>query len=471
MQYQRALCWIRRDLRLSDHAALAAATRSSERVFVVFVFDTTLLNPLEDRDDRRLSFIAQSLEAMQRALRDRGSDLIVRHGDPADAIPELVHALDADALFFNRDYEPRARQRDEKVQHAVQAQGRACHDFKDHVVFEFPEIVTQQKQPYRVFTPYKRAWLAALEPAHTIELRPDLKRLASRQQAAPHAWDWDLEKIGFQPNALWLKAGEPAARARLDRFLKHIDRYHEQRDFPAQPVGTSGLSVHLRFGTVSIRRLVRAARKRDGEGARVWLSELIWRDFYQTILDRFPHVVGSCFHPQFDRVRWRGKPEHFDLWCVGKTGYPLVDAAMRLFRQTGWMHNRLRMVVASFLTKDLLIDWKKGEAWFARHLLDFDLAANNGGWQWCASTGCDAQPWFRIFNPVNQSKKFDPQGAFIRKHVPELAGFPDKRIHFPAAASDREQKQAGCLIGVDYPAPIVDHAVQRQTALEMFKAV
>ncbi len=471
MNYQRALCWIRRDLRLSDHAALAQATRAAQQVFVVFVFDTNILDRLKDEDDRRLSFIADSLEEVQAALREKGSDLIVRHGDPVREIPKLVRELKAEALFFNRDHEPQAKRRDEKVTQAVQALGADSHSYKDQVVFAFPEIVTQQGQPYRVFTPYKRAWLATLDPSHSAELKPNLKRLAAKKQIAPHAWNWDLKKIGFTPNTLWLDAGPKAARQRLKRFLRSIDAYHDERNFPARRAGTSGLSVHLRFGTLSVRQAVRAARQRDGEGAQVWLSELIWRDFYQTLLDRFPHVVDGCFNAKFDKLRWPGKPEHFHLWCEGRTGYPLVDAAMRHFKETGWMHNRLRMVVASFLTKDLLIDWRQGEAWFARFLLDFDLAANNGGWQWCASTGCDAQPWFRIFNPVNQSKKFDPEGAFIREHLPKLSGFSNRRIHFPAKASAKEQEQADCVLGEDYPLPIVDHAVQREKALELFKAV
>jgi deoxyribodipyrimidine photo-lyase len=257
---------------------------------------------------------------------------------------------------------------------------------------------------------------------------------------------------------------------RLRAFLSHIHDYDRRRDFPADPSGTSGLSVHLRFGTISIRALVREAQKRPSKGAATWWSELIWREFYQMILACFPHVVKGSFRPEYDSIRWPGTKAHFERWCAGQTGYPLVDAAMRHFNRTGWMHNRLRMIVAAFLVKDLLVDWRRGEAYFARHLLDFDLAANNGGWQWSASTGCDAQPYFRIFNPVTQSRRFDPEGAFIRTVIPELAGFSARDIHWPAGAPQARQAEAGCRVGKDYPAPIVDHAIQRRLAIELFSA-
>jgi deoxyribodipyrimidine photo-lyase len=250
--------------------------------------------------------------------------------------------------------------------------------------------------------------------------------------------------------------------------MKDIDNYNETRDFPALDA-TSGLSVHLRFGTVSVRECFRKAIDRNSEGARTWISELIWREFYQMILDRFPHVKREAFKREYNDLQWEGTEAQFAAWREGRTGYPLVDAAMRHFNRTGWMHNRLRMVVAMFLTKDLLVDWRKGERYFARYLLDYDAAANNGGWQWCASTGVDAQPYFRVFNPILQSKKFDPDGAFIREHVPELRGFSNARIHWPVDASPVEQADAGCIIGTDYPAPIVEHAAQKEKAVAMFQ--
>ena len=256
-------------------------------------------------------------------------------------------------------------------------------------------------------------------------------------------------------------------RVLVDDFMKRIDRYKRGRDFPARK-GVSYLSVHLRFGTVSIRELAAAAHARGGEGAETWLSELIWRDFYFQILWHHPRVVGGSFRPEFDRVAWDAEPGLFAAWCEGRTGYPIVDAAMRQINHSGYMHNRLRMIVASFLTKDLGIDWREGEKYFADQLNDFDLAANNGGWQWAASTGCDAQPWFRIFNPVTQSEKFDPEGAFIRRYLPELAKVPDKYIHAPWTLPPIDQKLAGCVIGVDYPAPVVDHAQARERTLARF---
>jgi deoxyribodipyrimidine photo-lyase len=272
--------------------------------------------------------------------------------------------------------------------------------------------------------------------------------------------DWTLDKIGFQSNSLWLKPGSKAAFERLKNFIKIVDRYDEYRDIPSVE-GTSGLSVHLRFGTISIRELIRQSLKKRNKGSQTWLSELIWRDFYFMILDQFPHVVNGAFKTEYDKIQWPGREEHFEAWCDGKTGYPIVDAAMRHFNKTGWMHNRLRMIVASFLVKDLLIDWRKGESYFARYLLDYDLSANNGGWQWCASTGCDAQPYFRIFNPVAQSKKFDPNGEFIRANVEELKDVSSKKIHEPME-SDLFSAQS-------YLAPIVNHSTQRNLALKLFE--
>jgi deoxyribodipyrimidine photo-lyase len=277
---------------------------------------------------------------------------------------------------------------------------------------------------------------------------------------------WSFDDIGFAEQELPIDAGARGAEKMLRAFMPRIDRYHETRDVPGL-AGTSSLSVHLRFGTISIRELVRRARAVASEGARKWLDELLWREFYQMILDRFPHVERGAFRPEYDAIRWPGAEEHYEAWCAGRTGYPIVDAAMRGFNATGMMHNRLRMIVASFLTKDLLVDYRRGERYFARHLLDFDLASNNGNWQWAASTGCDAQPFFRVFNPVTQSKRFDPDGTFIRAHCPELAGFSNRTIHFPADAGLAEQRAAGCIIGEDYPAPIVDHARQRELALAL----
>lgn len=457
--FSRAICWLRRDLRLTDHVALAAATAQAHEVAVVFVFDRLILDALEDRDDRRVTFLHQSLREIDTKLRALGSRLIVLHGDPVQLIPALGRELGAEALFFNHDFEPYALERDEKVRETFPGE---VHTFKDHVIFERKEVLSGSGMPFRVFTPFSRAWRARLTPGDVQEHRVDLSK------AMPLSEPYGLHPIatyGFKESTLWLEPGEDAAHARLGQFLVKIDRYEDARNHIDQD-GTSGLSVHLRHGTLSIRACVRAALEARGDK---WLSELIWRDFYQIILAEFPHVVGGSFKPELDAIEWPGTEEHFQAWCAGQTGYPIVDAAMRCFNATGWMHNRARMIVAMFLTKDLLVDWRRGEAYFARYLLDFDLAANNGGWQWSASTGVDAQPYFRIFNPVLQSEKFDPEGRFIAEWCPELAPFDPKRRHWPHDATPFECLAAGCTLGEDYPHPIVVHAEQKPKALALFK--
>ncbi len=470
-QRKRALCWIRRDLRLSDHRALAEATKAYNDVAVVFIFDTNILKRLKDENDRRVTFIHQSLVDIDEQLRKKGSTLLVSHGDPCIEIPRISKQLQCEAVYYNRDYEPYAKKRDAAIQAKLKNNSVDFRSFKDQVIFEGKEIVTKAGKPYQVFTPYKNAWLRQLESQDYKEHRPNLKHLMSAREIKPLSRPWSLKKLGFKENTLWLQAGERAARKRLHSFAKHISRYADARNFPAVESGTSGLSVHSRFGTTSIRELVRLAKSSRSNGSQTWLSELIWRDFYQMILDQFPEVTQESFQSKYDQIEWPGSRALFNKWCRGETGYPIVDAAMRHFNATGWMHNRLRMIVASFLVKDLLVNWRWGEAYFARYLLDYDLAANNGGWQWCASTGCDAQPYFRIFNPVSQSKKYDPRGAFIRQHLPELSNFPDRYIHFPAEAPIKVQNDAGCVVGKQYPQPVVVHSVQRQRALKLFKGV
>ena len=331
---------------------------------------------------------------------------------------------------------------------------------KDQVIFEGLEIKTKTGGAYKVFTPYKNAWLAELSERHYEERRPAAIKFTSRRETEKVSQPWSLEDLGFSPSPLWLEAGPEAGQKRLNRFGEPMARYEDARNFPSVE-GTSGLSVHLRFGTVSVRACVRAALARENRGAEVWLSELVWRDFYHMILDQYPHVATGAFRQEYDSLRWPGSEKHFQAWCEGRTGYPIIDAAMRQLKETGWMHNRLRMVTASFLTKDLLIDYRLGEAYFARHLLDFDLAANNGGWQWSASTGVDAQPYFRVFNPYSQSERFDPAGEFIRAEVPELRAIKGKQVHRP------DWRALGPGV---YPAPIVDHEVQRDKAIALFKS-
>jgi deoxyribodipyrimidine photo-lyase len=468
-EYDRALVWFRRDLRDFDHAALYHALRRSRGVTCVFVFDREILDRLPDRADRRVEFIRAGVAELQRALAASGGGLLIRHGHAREEIPRVAAEVRADALFYNHDDDPAALGRDAAVASALRARGVAVHDYKDAVIFEREEVLTGSGKHFSVFTPYRNAWLRKLAPddlqAYPVATSAD--RLVPVSSPVPA-----LHELGFEPTnlgALKLATGMAGGAQRLDDFLGRIDRYHETRDFPAVK-GPSYLSVHLRFGTVSIRQLAAAAWQRGGRGAETWLSELIWRDFYHQILAHRPDLAaGHAFKPQFDALPWPNPPGHFAAWCEARTGYPLVDAAMRQLNQTGYMHNRLRMVAASFLTKDLLVDWRLGERYFADKLIDFDLAANNGGWQWAASVGCDAQPWFRIFNPVTQSERFDAHGAFIRRYLPELAGVPESFIHAPWKLPAAEQSRAHCIIGRDYPAPIVDHAAQRQQALALFR--
>jgi len=491
----RALVWLRRDLRTDDHAALHHALKAARQVWCVFVFDRDILDALPGQTaspagaakaDRRVEFIRDSLVGVDAELRALaashgvdGAGLIVKHGWPRQEIPALAQRLGVQAVYASHDDEPAALARDAQVRGRLADAGVALHTMKDHVVFERSEVLTLAGGAFSVFTPYKNAWLKKCEPYY-LSAWPVARHagaLAPRPEGEPGVPT--LEAIGFQKtnlHQLRLPTGPAGGQELLADFLDRIDRYDETRDFPAIK-GPSYLSTHLRFGTVSVRQLARLAMdRRNGgsRGAEVWLSELIWRDFYHQVLHHHPRVVGAAFKPEYDRIRWEhGKhaDELFAAWCEGRTGYPLVDAAMLQLAQTGYMHNRLRMVVASFLTKDLGLDWKRGEAWFALHLNDFDLAANNGGWQWAASSGCDAQPYFRIFNPLSQSEKFDAQGRFIRRYLPQLAALPDKLIHAPWLARPLDLAAANLKLGSDYPMPVVDHAVAREKTLQRYAVV
>ncbi len=467
-----SLVWFRRDLRDYDHAALYHALKHSRRVYAVFVFDTEILAQLpRQQPDRRLEFIVAAVAELAQALQALGGGLLLRHGNARQEIPRLATALGVTAVFANRDYEPAAKQRDADVAAHLAANGVTCQYFKDQAIFDDNEVLTQAGRPFSVFTPYKNAWLKRLTPFHlrAYPIRPYADRLAVPPAALVEALP-SLADLGFTPSPTPLAAGMTAAQALKEDFLERLEHYQEWRDFPAVK-GVSYLSVHLRFGTISIRELAALAHYRGGAGANTWLGELIWRDFYFMILDRHPHVVGHAFRPEYDAIAWHSDAELLAAWQEGRTGYPLIDAAMRQLRQSGYMHNRLRMVAASFLCKDFGLDWRLGEAWFASQLNDFDLSANNGGWQWAASTGCDAQPWFRIFNPVTQSEKFDPQGRFIRRYVPELAAVPDKDVHAPWKMSAAAQQHCGVVIGRDYPAPLVDHAQARERTLQRYGVV
>lgn len=482
-EFKKGLVWFRRDLRVHDNAALSTALRCCEEVLCVFVFDRNILDVLP-RQDRRLEFIQGSVVALDAQLRTLArkpeAGLIVLNAPAEQALPALANELQVDAVFTARDYEPYARQRDDQVRAALTALGIAMMLVKDHVIFEEREVLTQMAKPYGVFTPYLRSWLAKLE-----QQLPTVYSVASADtvlanRPGPYAKPPpSLQALGFESTnlaQLGIAPGEAGATALLANFSERLDRYDETRNFPSVK-GPSYLGVHLRFGTVSIRQLVLLAfeRKRQGSaGASTWLGELVWRDFYFQILANFPQVSQGAFKPEYDTIVWESgelAQQRFAAWCEGRTGYPIVDAAMAQLNQTGYMHNRLRMVAGSFLVKHLGLDWRWGERYFAEKLNDFDLSANNGGWQWVSSSGCDAQPYFRIFNPVTQSEKFDAEGKFIRRYIPQLSKLDAKSIHAPWAAKPLVMAAAGIVLGEHYPLPIVDHAEARAATLARYSVV
>jgi deoxyribodipyrimidine photo-lyase len=419
------LFWFRRDLRLTDNAGLYHALKENQEVLGLFIFDTGILDILEDREDKRVEFIYLSLMTLKKELETHGSSLLIRHGDPI----EVFKTLHPKNVYTNRDYEPYASRRDEEVKKNLENEGSTFCTFKDQVIFERAEITKDDGSPYTIYTPYSRKWKATLTP-FSYESYPVRKYLTNLKIVKPIPSP-SLKDIGF-------KQTNPEFPPRIIRQTV-ISHYDQTRNFPAI-AGTSRLSVHLRFGTISIRKLVDIALRKN----EVWLNELIWRDFYHMILWHFPHIETKAFKPAYDHLSWRREPGEFEAWCQGQTGYPIIDAGMRELNATGFMHNRVRMIAASFLTKHLLIDWRWGEAYFAKKLLDYDLAANNGGWQWAAGSGCDAAPYFRIFNPRLQTDKFDPELKYIKKWIPEL--------NTP-----------------EYPKPIVDHAFARERVLRVFK--
>ncbi|MCE2995924.1 MAG: cryptochrome/photolyase family protein [Cyclobacteriaceae bacterium] len=419
------LFWFRRDLRLQDNAGLYHALKENENVLPIFIFDTEILNKLEDKNDLRVAFIHQSLTTLQEQLNALGSSLLVLQGNPV----ALFQAIQPKAVYTNHDYEPYAQKRDADVKEILEKKGVVFRTFKDQVIFEKSEVVKDDGLPYTVFTPYSRKWKATLTETayHSFACE---KWYKSFKQVSPISLP-PLAEIGFKQTEFSFP----------ERMVKQsiIEKYDQLRNFPAI-AGTTKLSVHLRFGTVSIRKLVQIALKKN----ETWLNELIWRDFYHMILWHFPQVERKAFKPAYDKIEWRNNEKEFAAWCQGQTGYPIVDAGMRELNHTGFMHNRVRMIVASFLTKHLLIDWRWGEAYFAKKLLDFDLAANNGGWQWAASSGCDAAPYFRVFNPQLQTEKFDPDFKYIKQWVPEWGTS-------------------------SYPKPIVDHKIARDRVLKVYK--
>ncbi|MEL6606996.1 MAG: deoxyribodipyrimidine photo-lyase [Bacteroidota bacterium] len=423
------LFWFRRDLRLEDNHGFYEALKQGKPVLPLFIFDTAILSKLADRSDRRVQFIHEQLQCLKAALEKAGSTLLVCYGEPKAIYRQLIDILQVKAVYTNHDYEPYARRRDQAIADDLATRQIGFCSFKDQVIFEKTEVVKGDGTPYTVFTPYMKQWKAKLQSA-MLEEFDSVGLLKNCLQTAPLSLI-SLQDMGFQ-------AGDyDFPNREID--IARIQQYDQQRDIPSVP-GTSRLSVHFRFGTISIRMAMRMAQMHN----EIWLNELIWREFYMMILWHFPHVAERAFKPAYDQITWENDQDRFQAWCEGQTGYPIVDAGMRELNETGYMHNRLRMITASFLTKHLLIDWRWGEAYFAQKLLDFELSSNNGGWQWAAGTGCDAAPYFRIFNPYLQTKKFDPQLQYVKKWVPELNE-------------------------LSYPQPIVDHSTARERTLAAYK--
>ncbi len=452
----RAIHWFRNDLRLRDNTALRAAAERADELLPIFVIDPRLLRT--HTAAARRNYLGACLNELAESLAEAGCPLLIVRDDPVAIIPRLIRECGADLLTFNRDYSPYAVRRDQRVSGAAQDAGAKVESFKDKVLFEADEVLTKNGTPFRVYSPYRRAWLAksrAQSPSPSGP--PKLPRPVALPACAKPA------SLDCEPSEHI--AGESAALARLREFVAGDGASYETgRDLPARDA-TSRLSAALRFGAVSPRTCIEAARKqarkskRAVDGLAKWVDELVWREFYQALLASHPEVLERSFRPETRAVEWNDDEESFAAWCEGRTGFPMVDAGMRQLVSTGWMHNRARMITASFLVKDLLIDWQRGERFFMEHLVDGDPAANNGGWQWAASTGTDAQPYFRVFNPTTQGRKFDPDGTYVRRFVPELADLPSKHIHDPGS------QRPG-----DYPEPIVDHAERRVVAIARFAA-
>ena len=430
MQKKISIFWLRRDLRLEDNAGLYHALKGGYPVLPLFIFDPAILNKLEDKDDARVTFIHQTISALSIQLHQHHSDILVKYANVAHAWDEVLKEYDVAAVYTNHDYEPYAKDRELAIRKKLADKNIPFNTYKDQVIFEKNEVAKDDGKPYTIFTPYKRKWYDKLKLFY-LKSYPTEKYLHNLFKTE-HLKIPSLKQMGFTES----DAEFP------DKVYKAVIKdYAERRDFPAVR-GTSHIGLHLRFGTVSIRKLATDAYKAD---EKTWLNELIWREFYMMILYHFPQTATHAFKPEYDNIAWRNNETEFEAWCNGQTGYPLVDAGMRELNATGYMHNRVRMVVASFLTKHLLIDWRWGETYFARKLLDYEMASNVGGWQWAAGSGTDAAPYFRVFNPEIQLKKFDPKLEYVKKWVPEYADFSK------------------------YPKPIVDHAFARDRCLTAFK--
>ncbi|HUH33275.1 MAG TPA: deoxyribodipyrimidine photo-lyase [Daejeonella sp.] len=429
MKSKVSICWIRRDLRINDNTAFYHALTSKHPVLVLFIFDTLILDKLSDRKDKRVTFIYRALQTLNDTLIQNGSSLCILHDSPLSAFEKICDQYDVRGIFVNQDYEPYALNRDAQIKLFAEEKDIPFQSFKDQVIFEKSEVMKADGSPYTVYTPYSKIWKQKYlhEPPTTFAVEDYLKNLFKTKLLHFPS----LEEIGFEEEKL-IVAGLPVNE-------ETILKYHETRNIPSLN-GTSQLGVHLRFGTVSVRQVVQLASRLNEQ----WLNELIWREFFMMILFHFPYVVNQSFKKKYDQIKWRNNEAEFKLWCDGQTGYPIVDAGMRQLNETGWMHNRVRMIVASFLTKHLLIDWRWGEAYFAEKLLDYELSSNNGNWQWAAGSGCDAAPYFRVFNPTEQTRKFDPQLRYIKTWVKDFS--------------------------LNYLQPIVDHDFARKRALQVYKS-
>lgn len=470
-----SIVWLRRDLRLNDHAAFAAALKAKDAPLqAVFVFDKGILQRFANPQDRRLSFIAQTLCDLHAQLQSLGGGLLVLYGTPETDIPVLASALGDAPVFTAKDFEPATQKRDEAVRDAL-AKGQ-FQGVLDHLIFEPGSVLKDDGDPYKVYTPFSKRWRSMLNQhsyaEHKVALNGRLRDYPSACKLADAAGlkrldvsagaGAMLEAMGYQQTDL----GQWRTNSVRERLAHFIDTalagYKDSRDFPANEEGTSRLSPYLRHGLISVRECCRLASHFDNKGSHTWMNEIIWREFYSHILWHFPDSVHNEFQEQYRGLAWGDNKEWLERWKEGKTGYPIVDAAMRELLETGYMHNRSRMIVASFLTKDLHLDWRLGEEHFAQHLMDYELASNVGGWQWAASTGTDAQPYFRIFNPELQSKRFDPEGEYIRRYVPELRGVKGEEIHAPHKGKD-------LFAPAQYAEPIVDHHAEKDKAIAMFK--
>ena len=422
--------WHRRDLRLQDNAGLLHALQSGKPVLPLFIFDTEILGKLEDKDDARVSFIHQYLNEIHQTLIKQGASMLVKIGKPLEVWKEILQEYSIASVYTNRDYEPYAKERDRAVEGLLKEKGIPFFTFKDHVILEAPEVLKKDNTPYTVYTPYSRKWRERCTPEDLNSYDTE-KHFGQFYKTTPLKFP-SLKEVGFEPTTIAFPG-----KAVTQGLIKNYDK---TRNFPGIK-GTSKLGVHFRFGTISIREKARKAKDLND----TYFNELIWREFYSMILASFPKVVNEAFRSKYDFIEWRNNEEEFDKWCAGKTGYPIVDAGMRELNATGYMHNRVRMIVASFLTKHLLIDWRWGEAYFARKLLDFDLSTNNGGWQWASGSGTDAAPYFRIFNPTSQMQKFDKEKVYVKRWIPEYG-------------TER------------YTEPIVEHKMARERCLETYKA-